>query len=98
MAPKKKPYSQLSDSAKYLRKNKKARDKKKKRDTEINKRPEQRAKRSELVKARREKGIYGKGGKDVSHTSSGLKLKSIKANRGSKSDTAGDKKARGKKK
>ena len=29
MAPKKKPYSELSDSAKYLRKNKKARDKKK---------------------------------------------------------------------
>lgn len=98
MPPKKKPYSELSTSAKYYRKNKKARDKKKKTDTKINARPEQKEKRSELVKERRKRGIYGKGGKDVSHTKNGLKLKSVKANRGSKSDTTGDKRARSKNK
>lgn len=98
MPPKKKPYSKLSKSAKYYRKNKKARDKKKKTDTKVNARPEQRKKRSELIKERRKRGIAGKGGKDLSHTKNGLRLKSVKANRGSKSDTAGDRRARGKKK
>ena len=37
----------------------------------------------------------GKGGGDLSHTSNGLVRKSVKANRGSKSDTKGDVKARG---
>jgi hypothetical protein len=37
-------------------------------------------------------------GKDVAHTKNGLRIKSAKANRGSKSDSAGDKRARGKKK
>jgi len=95
MPPKKKPYSELSDSAKYYRNNKKARDKKKKTDTKINARPEQRKKRSELTKERRKRGIDGKGGKDLSHTGKGLILKSVKANRGSKSDTEGDRRARG---
>lgn len=98
MPPKKKPYSELSKSAKYYRKNKKARDKKKKTDKKINSRPEQKKKRSELIKERRKRGIHGKGGKDLSHTKKGLRLKSVKANRGSKSDTSGDKRARGKKK
>ncbi len=98
MPPKKKPYSKLSKSAKYYRKNKKARDKKKKTDTKINKRPEQRKKRSELTTERRKRGIDGKGGKDLSHTAKGLVLKTAKSNRGSKSDTAGDRRARGKKK
>lgn len=39
----------------------------------------------------------GKGGKDLAHTKNGLRLKSVKANRGSKSDTQGDKNARGNK-
>lgn len=98
MPPKKKPYSQLSASAKYYRKNKKAREKKKATDTKINARPEQRKKRSELVKARKKLGIYGKGGKDVGHTKNGLRLQSVKSNRGSKSNTAGDRRARGGKK
>lgn len=34
-------------------------------------------------------------GKDIAHTSKGIRIKSIKANRGSKTDTVGDKKARG---
>ena len=44
---------------------------------------------------------YGKAsrkGKDASHTSHGIVYKSSSSNRGSKSDTAGDKRARGGKK
>jgi hypothetical protein len=37
-------------------------------------------------------------GKDVSHTKNGLVLKNQSVNRGSKSDSAGDRRARGKKK
>lgn len=47
----------------------------------------------ERAKAKK-RGVNLKG-KDVSHTSSGIKIKSIKANRGSKSDTQGDRNARG---
>jgi hypothetical protein len=64
-------------------------------DKKINARPAQRKKRAELVKERRKRGIYGKGGKDLAHTKKGIVKKSVKANRGSKSDTAGDKRARG---
>ena len=87
-----------SKSAKYYASNPKARAKKKAYDTEFNKKPEQRAKRSELVTERRKRGIYGKGGKDVAHTSEGLVLKSPSANRGSKTDSAGDRRSRGGKK
>lgn len=69
---------------------------KKKKDTEVNARPEQRAKRSELVTERRKRGIYGKGGKDLAHTSNGIKAKDSSENRGSKSDSPGDKRARAK--
>lgn len=39
----------------------------------------------------------GKSGGDLSHTKNGLVRKSVKANRGSKKDSSGDVKARGKK-
>lgn len=87
----------LSRSAKFYRDNPDARKKKQAYDKEFNKKPSQRKKRSELVTERRKRGIYGAGGKDVSHTKDGFKLKSPKANRGSKSDMAGDRRARGKK-
>jgi hypothetical protein len=96
MAPKKKPFSSLSASAKYYRKNPRARAVKKKKDTEVNRRPEQRAKRSELGTARRKRGIAGKGGGDLSHEGGKLVRRSVKANRGNSSNTAGDKRARGK--
>lgn len=95
MASPKKKYSELSRSAKYYRDNPEARKKKAKTDKKINERPEQRKKRAELVKERRKRGINGKGGGDLAHTSKGLVRKSQKANRGSKGDTAGDKRARG---
>lgn len=95
IAPRKKPYSQLSDSAKYYRNSKKARRVKAAKDKEINSRPEQKKKRAELSKARRKRNIVSKDTGDLSHTKNGLRLKSVKANRGSKSDTKGDKNARG---
>lgn len=82
-------------SAQYYKENPESYRKKLAKQKEINKRPEEIAKRSELVKARRDRGIYGKGGKDVAHTNSGLRLKDPSANRGSKSDQPGDRRARG---
>lgn len=90
----------LSRSAKYYRDNPEARKKKKDYDTKFNKSSKQRKKRSELNKYNREKGTYGNGdGKDAAHKGGKISgFKSEKSNRGSKSDSAGDKRARGKKK
>lgn len=91
-----------SKTAEYYRTHPKAKEKKKKYDTEFEKKPEQRKKRSELVQHNREHdakfGKSSRAGKDASHTSSGIVYKSAAANRGSKSDTAGDRRARGGKK
>ena len=55
-------------SAEYYRDNKESYRKKLAAQKEINKRPEERAKRSELVKKNREAGTYGNGdGKDYDH-------------------------------
>ena len=92
----------VSKSAEYYRTHPKAREKKKKYDAEFEKKPEQVKKRVELKRENRghdEK--YGKAsrkGKDLSHTSKGLVYKKSSVNRGSKSDTAGDRRARGGKK
>jgi len=94
MAPK-------SKSAKYYSKNKAARDKKKKYDTKLNASEKQKAKRRKLAKANyahdKKHGKSSRRGKDLSHTSSGMKYKKTSVNRGSKKDTAGDRRARGKK-
>lgn len=97
MPPKKKPYSQLSRSAKHYRDNRKSREKKKKVDASINKRKEQVKKRVESNKARRQAKASGKNveGKDAAHTKNGIRFKDSSANRGSKKDTAGDRRARG---
>jgi hypothetical protein len=58
-------------SAKFYRENPEARAKKAVTDTKVNARPEQRAKRAELAVARRERGLMGKGGPDLSHTKTG---------------------------
>jgi hypothetical protein len=61
-----------SKSAKYLRKNKKARDAKKKYDTEYHKSKKRKKYRAALNKVNRKKGTYGNGdGKDESHDSKG---------------------------
>lgn len=58
-------------SARYYRANPEARAVKAKTDTVVNRRPEQRAKRAELSRARRAQGLMGKGGPDLSHTTAG---------------------------
>ena len=69
-------------SAQNYRKNSAARAKKAAYDKKFNKKPAQRKKRAELAKARRERGIMGKGGKDLSHTKSGrLVLENHSTNR-----------------
>lgn len=89
----------VSKTTKYYRTHPEARAKKLAYDTEFNKKPEQRKKRSELTQHNREHDRrYGKAsrvGKDASHTSQGIVYKSASANRGSKSDSAGDRRARG---
>lgn len=89
------PYSSLKSTAQYYRDNPKAAERKKETDSEVNARPDQRKKRSKLITERRKRKIDGKGGKDVSHTKDGLKLKPPSVNRGSKTDTQGDNNARG---
>lgn len=97
MAPQKQAKKSLWRTAKYYRSHPEARAVKKRKDTEINRRPEQRKKRSELStkrKAMAKKWIKLKG-KDLAHTKNWIRLKSIKANRGAKWDTNWDRNARG---
>jgi len=88
-----------SKSAKYYANNPDARKKKASTDKKINARPEQVKKRVEANAARRKAKAAGKNvaGKDASHTKNGIVFKKTSVNRGSKSDSAGDKRARGKK-
>lgn len=89
----------VSRSAKYYQTHPEARKKKAATDKKINARPEQKAKRSELGSKNyahdKKYGKSSRNGKDLSHTKSGLKYKSVSTNRGSKSDSKGDKNARG---
>ena len=93
MAPK-------SKSAKYYASHPEARKKKAATDTKINARPEQVKKRVEANSARRKAKAAGKNvtGKDASHTKNGIVFKKSSVNRGSTSDSAGDRRARGGKK
>ena len=83
----------------YYRTHANARAKKRAYDKEFNKKPSQVKKRVELKRANAEHDRkYGKAsrrGKDLSHTRHGLVYKKSSVNRGSKSDTAGDRRARG---
>ena len=89
----------VSRTARYYRTHPQARRKKAAYDKKFNQKPEQRRKRSELtVKNRQHDRKYGKAsrkGKDLSHTKNGLVYKKSSVNRGSKSDSAGDRRARG---
>ncbi len=91
-----------SRTAEYYRTHPKARKKHVEYQKEYNKKEEQVKKRVECIEHNREHDKkYGKAsrkGKDASHTSHGIVYKSSSANRGSKSDTAGDRRARGGKK
>ena len=87
----------LSRTAKYYRDNPDARKKKNKYQKEYNKKRSSIKKRVELNKENRRRGTYGNGdGLDVSHMSNGkTKLEPQSKNRGNKTRTKGDRKARG---
>lgn len=92
----------MGKSTEYYRTHPKAREKKKEYDTKFNQKKEQVEKRVELKRENREHdkehGKASRKGKDLSHTSHGLVYKKSSTNRGSKSDTSGDRRARGGKK
>lgn len=80
----------------YYDNNPDAKKRKKEYDTKFNKKPSQRKKRALLNKENRKRGDYGNGDDmDLSHTKRGLVKKHKSANRGSKKDAPGDKRARG---
>ena len=90
-------------SAQYYAENPESAAKKRAAQKKINARPEERAKRSELVKKNREAQKRGNGkvgdGKDVSHQpGGGTKMEDASKNRGSNSNRPGDRRARPKKK
>ena len=85
-------------SAEYYAENNESRLKKNRAQKKINARPAERKKRAELVKERRDRGIYGKGGDDVGHTKNGYRMQDPSKNRGSKSNMPGDRRSRGGKK
>ena len=89
----------MKETAKYYKDNPKAKAKKDAYQKEYNKKPEQVKKRVELNKINRDRGTYGNGdGLDMAHTKNGIVKKKASVNRGSNKDSAGDKRARGKKK
>lgn len=87
---------ELSRTAKFYRKSEKGRKKRLRYQKKYNQRPEERERRSELTMLNRKMGEKGDG-LDVSHKGNGkVTLKPQSVNRGSKIDTQGDKRARGK--
>jgi hypothetical protein len=92
----------MKKSAAYYKANPEAKAKKAAYDKKNDATPERRERRAELVKINRDHQKSGKGkvgdGKDASHTSKGIVMKKASVNRGSKTDSAGDKRARGGKK
>jgi hypothetical protein len=87
-------------TAKFYASNPEARKKRLEYQAEYNKRPEQLKKRMELNKINRDRGQYAdKDGKDMSHKKNGRVVEeSASKNRGSKSNSPGDVRARGTKK
>ena len=80
MAPRKS--SSPGRSAKYYRSNPEARKKKNAAQRKRNKSAKNRQYRADLNRERRKRGVYGKGGKDMSHTKSGrIVAESPKKNR-----------------
>ena len=88
MAGKTMKYYKSAKGKKYYKK-------KLKKDVERSTSKEGLKKRAELKRLRRK--LNAPKGKDVSHTKNGVTLKSPSKNRGSKKDTPGDKRARGRK-
>ena len=88
-----------SSSAEYYRTHPKARESKKRYDTRFESSPAQKAKRRELARQNaahdKKYGAASRKGMDASHTKAGIRYKPSSVNRGSKTDMAGDRRARG---
>ena len=88
-----------SSSAEYYRTHPKARERKKRYDTRFESSPAQKAKRRELAKHNavhdKKYGAASRKGMDASHTKAGIRYKPSSVNRGSRTDMAGDRRARG---
>lgn len=70
-------------TARFYNANPDAKAKKDAYNKKFNEKPSQRAKRAELAKVRRDRGVMGKGGKDMSHTKDGrIVAESPSTNRG----------------
>lgn len=89
----------VSRTARYYHTHPRARKKKAAYDKKFGRKPSQRKKRSELTMYNRahdkKYGKASRAGKDASHTKHGIVYKKSSVNRGSKSDSAGDRRARG---
>lgn len=89
----------VSESARYYQTHPVARARKQTYDTRFESSPAQKAKRRELAKhnAAHDKkyGAASRRGMDASHTKAGIRYKPLSVNRGSKTDMAGDRRARG---
>lgn len=89
----------VSESARYYQTHPEARERKKRYDTKFESSPAQKAKRRELARhnAAHDKkyGAASRNGMDASNTRSGIRYKPSSVNRGSKTDMAGDRRARG---
>jgi hypothetical protein len=90
----------MGKTSDYYKSNPEARKKRLEYQADYNKKPEQLKKRIELNKINRDRGQYAdKDGKDMSHKKNGRVVEeSASKNRGSKSNTPGDVRARGSKK
>ena len=88
-----------SSSAEYYRTHPAARARKAAYDTIFESSPAQKTKRRELARHNavhdKRYGAASRNGMDASHTRSGIRYKQSSVNRGSKTDMAGDRRARG---
>jgi hypothetical protein len=87
-----------SKTSKYYASHPEAAEKHREYQRKLNKKPEQKEYRAALNAENRKRKSPKGDKKDLSHTSKGIVLKPQSVNRGSKSDSAGDKRARGGKK
>ena len=89
----------VSKSAKYYQTHQAAMARKAAYDTRFESSPSKKAKRRELARHNAEHDkkydAASRNGKDTSHTKSGIRYKPSSVNRGSKTDMAGDRRARG---
>lgn len=88
-----------SSSAEYYRTHPASRERKAAYDTKFESSPAQKSKRRELARHNdahdKKYGAVSRNGMDASHTRSGIRYKPSSVNRGSKTDMAGDRRARG---